>query len=127
VPAAGYGTSSNPAPAVLAVNAPPPTWTAKQHLDHLRGLGRLRHRRQVRRRDQLPEPHLPDTAALPWLDTDNLADRSRNFSTAGPTPPRRSGPTTLHHRDVRLDIQRGTQYTDENGDSTAMAWISTAS
>jgi RHS repeat-associated protein len=120
VPAPGSGTSTNPAPAVLAVNAPAVyvdpnanTWvtfadwvgfgTGAAFAD---GTGYL-------------SLTYRDAAALPWLDTDNLADRTRTFFDAKANPLKTVLPDD-NYVQAQFDptFSEVTQYTDENGGTT---------
>jgi RHS repeat-associated protein len=120
VPAPGFGTPGSPAPAVLAVNAPAVyvdadanTWitfadwvgfgTGSAYAD---GTGYL-------------SLTYRDAAALPWLDTDNLGDRTRTYFDAKANPLKTVLPDD-NYVQAQFDatFNEVTQYTDENGDAT---------
>ncbi len=60
-----------------------------------------------------------DAAALPWLDTDNLADRTRTFFDAKANPTKTVLPDDNYVPEQFDPIfNELTQYTNENGDTT---------
>jgi len=99
----------------------------QQHLDHLRGLVGFGTGAEYVDGTSYLSLTYRDTAALPWLDTDNLADRKPHLLRQ-PGQPHQDGPARrqLHHETFDSIFNEVTQYTDENGDSPAMAWIPTA-
>jgi len=60
-----------------------------------------------------------DAAALPWLDTDNLADRSRTFFDAQANPLKTVLPDDNYPQEQFNNFSEVTSYTDPNGATTA--------
>ncbi len=120
VPLPGQGTAGNPAPAVLAVNTPavytdPNTIRTSTFTDWAGfGTGAA----DVDGTGYLSLTYR-DAAALPWLDTDNLADRTRTFFDGRANPIKTVLPddnfTTAQFDSLFNEV---TQVTDANGNTT---------